>query len=55
MEAIALVFAHKMLLLKAHKIADNIETKIKIIDKKANWLISIHLDPYDDSDVNKVC
>ena len=47
-----LVFTPEMSLLEAHRIADNVEAKIKTIDKKANWLINIHLDPYDDSDVN---
>lgn len=47
-----LVFTPEMLLLEAHRIADNVEAKIKTIDSKANWLINIHLDPYDDSDVN---
>ena len=47
-----LVFTPKMSLLEAHKIADSVEAKIKTIDTRANWLINIHLDPYDDSDVN---
>lgn len=47
-----LVFTPEILLLEAHRIADNVEAKIKTIDPKANWLINIHLDPYDDSDVN---
>ena len=47
-----LVFTPEMSLLEAHRIADNVEAKIKTIDPRANWLINIHLDPYDDSDVN---
>jgi len=47
-----LVFTPEMSLLEAHRIADNVEAKIKTIDLGANWLINIHLDPYDDSDVN---
>jgi cation diffusion facilitator family transporter len=47
-----LVFTPEMSLLEAHRIGDNVEAKIKEIDPKADWLINIHLDPYDDSDVN---
>jgi len=47
-----LVFTPEMSLLEAHRIGDNVEAKIKTIDSRANWLINIHLDPYDDSDVN---
>ncbi len=39
-------------LLEAHRIADTIEDKIKKLDNKSNWSITIHLDPYDDSDIN---
>jgi len=34
----------------AHEIADKIEESIKKVDKKCEWDIVIHLDPYDDSD-----
>ncbi|SFP88253.1 cation diffusion facilitator family transporter [Hydrogenimonas thermophila] len=47
-----LVFTPEMSLLEAHRIADNVEAKIKTINPKADWLINIHLDPYDDSEVN---
>jgi cation diffusion facilitator family transporter len=47
-----LVFNPEMSLLEAHRIADRVEEKIKAIDPKADWLINIHLDPYDDSVVN---
>ncbi|NPA29257.1 MAG: cation transporter [Epsilonproteobacteria bacterium] len=47
-----LVFNPEMSLLEAHRIADAVEEKIKAIDPNADWLINIHLDPYDDSDVN---
>ncbi|WOE68841.1 cation diffusion facilitator family transporter [Hydrogenimonas thermophila] len=47
-----LVFTPEMSLLEAHRIADSVEAKIKTINPKADWLINIHLDPYDDSDVN---
>ena len=35
-------------LMEAHKICDNIEDRIKLIDKDRNWIVNIHLDPYDD-------
>jgi len=47
-----LVFTPDMSLLEAHRIADSVEAKIKTINPKADWLINIHLDPYDDSEVN---
>lgn len=43
-----IVFDKEILLLEAHKISDNIEDKIKDIDKSRDWIINIHLDPYDD-------
>ena len=36
----------------AHKIADRIEAKIRKLDTKKDWVINIHMDPYDDSDIN---
>jgi len=48
-----LVFNPEMSLLEAHRIADAVEEKIKAIDPNADWLINIHLDPYDDSVVNE--
>lgn len=47
-----LVFTPEMSLLEAHRIGDIVEAKIKSINKRVNWLINIHLDPYDDSEVN---
>ena len=47
-----LVFNPDMSLLEAHRIGDNEEEKVKAIDPKADWLINIHLDPYDDSVMN---
>lgn len=40
-------------LLEAHRIADTIEDKIKQLDKESKWSITIHLDPYDDSEINE--
>ncbi len=48
-----LVFTPDMSLLEAHRIGDNVEARIKEIDPKADWLINIHLDPYDDSVINE--
>ncbi len=48
-----LVFTPEMSLLEAHRIGDNVEARIKEIDPKADWLINIHLDPYDDSVINE--
>ncbi|WP_457593661.1 cation diffusion facilitator family transporter [Hydrogenimonas sp.] len=48
-----LVFTPDMSLLEAHRIGDNVEARIKQIDPKADWLINIHLDPYDDSVINE--
>ena len=42
-----------MSLLEAHRIGDAVEEKIRAIDPKADWLINIHLDPYDDSVINE--
>ena len=33
----------------AHKASDRIEDNITNIDKDLNWIINVHLDPYDDS------
>ena len=40
-------------LLEAHRISDIVEEKIKELDKDSNWSITIHLDPYDDSEINE--
>ena len=40
-------------LLEAHRISDIVEEKIKELDKESNWSITIHLDPYDDSEINE--
>lgn len=36
-------------LMDAHRASDRIEDGIAQIDPKANWIVNIHLDPYDDS------
>ena len=47
-----LVFDCIITLMEAHKIADRIEEKIEKLDKTKTWIINIHMDPYDDSDIN---
>ena len=38
--------------MEAHKASDSIENKIKKLDRNRDWIINIHLDPYDDFKVN---
>ena len=47
-----IVFDCIITLFEAHRIADIIEDKIKQIDDQKDWIINIHMDPYDDSDIN---
>lgn len=47
-----LVFDCLITLMAAHKIADRIEAKIRKLDTQKDWVINIHMDPYDDSDIN---
>ncbi|MCI0500899.1 MAG: cation diffusion facilitator family transporter [Epsilonproteobacteria bacterium] len=47
-----LVFDCVISLLEAHRISDKIEEKIMKLDTTKEWVINIHLDPYDDSDIN---
>lgn len=47
-----MVLRPNMLLLEAHRIADEIEDKIYLLDKKKKWIITPHFDPYDDEEVN---
>ncbi len=44
-----LVFDCLITLMEAHKASDRIEDKIKQLNPDTNWIINIHLDPYDDS------
>ena len=43
-----LVFDCIITLMEAHKASDSIENKIKKLDNQRNWIINIHMDPYDD-------
>ncbi len=47
-----LVFDCIITLMEAHRITDRIEAKIKEIDEKRDWIINIHMDPYDDLNIN---
>jgi len=44
-----LVFTLDVSLLDAHRTSDRIEDAIKELDKENDWVMNIHLDPYDDS------
>jgi len=47
-----LVFDCLISLMEAHKASDRIEEKITTLDSTKNWVINIHMDPYDDSEIN---
>ncbi len=47
-----LVFDCLITLMEAHRETDKIENAIKKLDKKREWIINIHMDPYDDSEIN---
>lgn len=48
-----LVFDCIISLIDAHRISERIEDKIKQIDSTRQWLINIHMDPYDDLEIDK--
>lgn len=52
--SVHLVFCPIISLLNAHKIADDIEDEIRKNYKDDKWDIQIHLDPYDDSEEERV-
>ena len=47
-----MVLRPNMLLLEAHRIADEVEDEIKLLDLKKKWVITPHFDPYDDEEMN---
>ena len=47
-----LVYDCLISLMEAHRAADRIEERIKTLDDKKHWVINIHMDPYDDSEIN---
>ncbi len=48
-----MVLRPNMILLEAHRIADEIEDKIIALDSNKRWVITPHFDPYDDEDINE--
>lgn len=48
-----LVFDCLITLMDAHRVSDSIEMKIKNLDKNREWIINIHMDPYDDFIMNE--
>jgi len=49
-----LVLTPDMKLKLAHTIIEKVEDKIRELDKNVIWVINIHADPYDDSNINKI-
>jgi cation diffusion facilitator family transporter len=47
-----LVLQPNLYLIEAHRISDQIEDKIMLLDDKKRWIITPHYDPYDDEDIN---
>jgi len=47
-----LVLQPNMYLIEAHRISDQIEDKIVLLEKKKRWIITPHYDPYDDEEIN---
>ena len=47
-----LVLQPNMYLIEAHRISDQIEDKIVLLEDKKCWIITPHYDPYDDEEIN---
>jgi cation diffusion facilitator family transporter len=47
-----MVLRPNILLLEAHRIADEVEDQIFLLDKNKKWIITPHFDPYDDEHMN---
>jgi len=47
-----MVLRPNMLLLEAHRIADEVEDEIKLLEERKKWVITPHFDPYDDEEMN---
>lgn len=47
-----LVFDCIISLMDAHRVTDRIEDKIKMLNTNRDWVINIHMDPYDDFEIN---
>ena len=50
--AFHMVLRPNMLLLEAHRIADQIEDQILLLNTNKKWVITPHFDPYDDESMN---
>lgn len=48
-----LVFDEKMLLKEAHAVSDEVEDQIRALDVEAKWIITAHMDPKDDSHIER--
>jgi len=48
-----MVLRPDMLLLEAHRIAEEVEAKIMALEPDKRWVITPHFDPYDDEHVNE--
>jgi len=48
-----MVLQPDMLLLEAHRIAEEVEAKIMALEPDKRWVITPHFDPYDDEHVNE--
>lgn len=48
-----MVLRPNMLLLEAHRIAEQVEDRIMQTDTSKRWVITPHFDPYDDEDINE--
>jgi len=47
-----MVLRPNMLLIEAHRIAEEIEDKMMLLEPKKKWVITPHFDPYDDEEMN---
>ncbi len=48
-----LVFDCLITLMDAHRVTDRVEDKIHKLDEQREWIITIHMDPYDDFEMNE--
>ncbi|MEO1942291.1 MAG: cation diffusion facilitator family transporter [Campylobacterales bacterium] len=49
-----LVFNPKMTVEEAHEIVEEVEEEIRKLNPDVKWIINTHIDPYDDSTINKL-
>jgi len=49
-----MVLRPSMRLLEAHRIADEVEDRVRELETRKRWIITPHFDPYDDEQVNEV-